>query len=253
MPTVAHLRELILHLAKRELDATHRFTLLGWTWPLARQLAQLAVLVFIFSSVVDLGIDDFPIFVFSGLVAWAWFSAGITAATQSIVAQRHLAFRSRFPTVVVPVVAVGVALVDVLIALPVLGVMLAASGELYWTILLVPALLAVQLVLMTGIAWVTAAATVYLRDIQQLVLVAVTLLFYMTPIFYDVSRAPDSYEQILRLNPLTPLIEGHRSLMIDQQIPDLAPIGIVAAVACGVAAIGYRFFRRLEGSFVDEL
>ena len=72
---LARFRELAVHLARREVTSRHRWTLLGWMWPLTRQLAQLAVLVFVFSGVVDLGIEDYPVFVFTGLLAFTWFSA----------------------------------------------------------------------------------------------------------------------------------------------------------------------------------
>jgi len=73
------LAQLTIHLAVREVTARHRFTTLGWLWPLARQLAQFGVLLLVFTSVVDLGIDDYPAFLFTGLVAWSWFASGLTA------------------------------------------------------------------------------------------------------------------------------------------------------------------------------
>jgi lipopolysaccharide transport system permease protein len=72
------LAQLTMHLALREVSARHRFTTLGWLWPLARQLAQFAVLLLVFTSVVDLNIRDYPAFLFTGLVAWSWFASGLT-------------------------------------------------------------------------------------------------------------------------------------------------------------------------------
>ena len=112
--------DVVTHLAHRQVASMHRFTLLGWAWPVVRQLAQLAVFVFVFSTILDLGIDNFPVFVFSGLIAWGWFSSGIQQATGALIAQRHLVFQPRFPVGVLPIVAVAVPFVDVLLALPVL-------------------------------------------------------------------------------------------------------------------------------------
>src|SRR5687768_13899627 len=86
-----HLWELVPHLTRRELQSAHRFTVLGWSWPVVRQLALLGVIVFIFSSVLDLGIEDYALFVFTGLIAWSAFAAGLSAATTSVVKGRHLA------------------------------------------------------------------------------------------------------------------------------------------------------------------
>src|SRR5215207_10770477 len=68
---------LVLHLTARQLKSSHHLTLLGWGWPVARQLAQLAVLVFIFGKVLDLDVDNYPAFVFVGLMAWTWFAGRI--------------------------------------------------------------------------------------------------------------------------------------------------------------------------------
>src|SRR5918912_3776071 len=122
---VRYLRELIVHLTRRELSLTYRDTLLGWTWPLARQLIQLAVLVFVFSKVLNLGIKDYPAFVFSGLIAWTWFSSGILAAARSVLGNRHFAMRPGFPTAVLPIIAISVALFDAIIALPLLLLLVA--------------------------------------------------------------------------------------------------------------------------------
>ena len=194
-------RELVLHLASRDIASKHRFTLLGWTWPLARLLAQLAVIVFVFSKLFDLGMDNYAVFVFSGLLAFTWFSTGISEAASSLLSQRHFVFQPRFPAAAVPLVAVTVPLIDVLMALPVLLVMLVITGDIGWSALLLPPLLAIQLVLMGGLAWLMAAATVYLRDVPQVVLVGLTLLFYMTPVFYSLDRVPEQIPLAARAQP----------------------------------------------------
>ncbi|HEY1854530.1 MAG TPA: hypothetical protein VGG40_08080, partial [Solirubrobacterales bacterium] len=165
-------KDLVLHLVKRELDSTHRMTLLGWAWPLTRQLVQLAVLVFIFGSVLDLEIEDFPVFVFAGLISWAWFSSGLGAATSAIISERHLLHYPRLPPAVIPIVAVFVPLVDVLMALPVLGVLLLLEGSMHTSAALLPLVVLVQLLLMAGLAWLTSAGSVFLRDVPNIVLVS---------------------------------------------------------------------------------
>jgi lipopolysaccharide transport system permease protein len=253
MVDLPYLREVVLHLARREISSKHRWTLLGWTWPLVRQLAQLAVLVFIFSAVFDLGIENYPVFVFSGLLAYTWFSAALIEAASSMLAQRHFVFQPRFPTAVVPVVSVAVPLLDVLLALPVLLVMLVVTGDLAVSVLLLPPLLVIQFVLMCGLAWLCAAATVYLRDVPNVVLVGLTLLFYMTPVFYSLDRVPEKYRWVLELNPLATLIEGYRAVLIGQAAPGVVELGLVCVASVAIAALGLVVFRRLQPGFVDEL
>ena len=244
--TPAMLWEVVTHLARRELESKHQLTLLGWAWPLARQLAQLAVLVFIFSAVFDLDIENFPVFVFIGLIAWTWFSTGLGDAATSVTGQRQLVFQSRVPTAAIPLVAVVVPLVDVLIALPVLLAMLALSGELHWTLLLCPLLIPVQALLMAGIAWFAAAAAVFFRDVPNVVFLGLTLTFYMTPVFYGLRSVPSDYVWLLELNPLAVIIGTYRALLLDEPAPHtwliaLVAVGSVAgrrrsAISCSVAS-----------------
>ncbi|HEX3277788.1 MAG TPA: ABC transporter permease [Thermoleophilaceae bacterium] len=249
----SHFYELVTHLARRELNSQHRWTLLGWAWPLARQLAQLAVLVFVFSKLFDLGIDNYAVFVFTGLITFGWFSSGVLGGAYSLLAQRHLVSQPRFPASVVPVVAVAVPLVDVLMSLPVLVAMLVGSGSLTLTALLLPVLLAIQLVLMCGFAWIFAAAAVYLRDVPQLVLIGVTLLWYMTPVFYSLESVPERYHWVFDLNPLATLIEAYRAVLIGDPGPSVLGVAAVSAASVALAVAGLTMFRRLEGGFVDEL
>jgi lipopolysaccharide transport system permease protein len=248
-----HFVDVVAHLAHRQVASMHRFTLLGWAWPVVRQLAQLAVFVFVFSTILDLGIDDFPVFVFSGLIAWGWFGSGIQQATGSLIAQRHLVFQPRFPVGVLPIVAVAVPFIDVLLVLPVLVIMLIVAGTLSWTVLLLPPLLLVQFVLMAGIAWIAAAANVFMRDIENIVGVLLTLVFYCTPIFYSIATVPDRYQTLLRLNPMTTMVESYRGVLMGTDFPSPERLAAVTLTSAALALAGWLVFRRVEPRFVDEL
>lgn len=250
---LGRLRELVAHLAAREVASLHRFTLLGWAWPLVRQLAQLGVLVIAFSHVLHLGVPHYAPFVFSGLIAWNWFSTGVANGTSSLLDRRHLVFQPRFPLVALPLVAVTVPLIDLLLALPVLAVMVVATTGLHWTILFLPVLVVIQLTLMAGIAWLTAAATIYFRDVRHIVGVGVTMLFYFTPVFYDLARLPDRYRSLLRINPMTTIVDGYHSIVLGGTLPAPGWLALVAAVSVIVAGSGLVFFNRLSPGFVDEL
>jgi lipopolysaccharide transport system permease protein len=245
--------ELVMHLAGREVGATHRFTLLGAGWPLIRLLAQWGVLVFVFTKLVNVKIPDYPVFVLSGLVTWTWFATGVAAGTSSLIVKRHLVFQPRLPNAVVPPVSVAVPLLDVLIAMPIVVIVLLSTTSAHWSILFLPVLIAVQYVLMTGIVWLTSAATVYLRDVRLLVEVALTLVFYVTPVFYDVHRISPGIRQFLYINPMVTLVEGWRTVLVDGRLPAAGSLVAVTAASAALAALGLVVFRRLERNFVDEL
>jgi lipopolysaccharide transport system permease protein len=245
--------DLVLHLARRELTSTHRFTLLGWAWPLLRQLAQLAVLVFVFSHVLEAGIEDYAAYVFSGLLAWTWFSSGVSAATSSLLDGRHLVFSPRFPTIALPLVAVAVPFVDTLMALPVLLILVAVQEGLHASALLLPLLLVLEFGLIAGIALIVSALNVFIRDVQNIVAVGLLLLFYLTPIFYGLRALPERFVPLLRINPMTPVVESVRAVLIDGRLPATGDLLRIAVSAAVLLAAGALIFRRLENRFVDEL
>jgi lipopolysaccharide transport system permease protein len=233
--------------------ATHRFTLLGAGWPLMRLLAQWGTLVFVFTKLVNVAVPDYSLFVLTGLVTWSWFATGVTAGTSSVVTKRHLVFQPRMPNAVLPPVSVAVPLLDVAIATPVVVIVLLSTTSLHWSILFLPVLIAVQFVLMTGVVWLTSAATVYLRDVRNLVEIALTLLFYVTPVFYDLRRIPNHIREFLYINPMATLVDGWRSVLVDGRLPNGPRLLAVAGASLALAALGLLVFRRLERNFVDEL
>jgi lipopolysaccharide transport system permease protein len=246
-------RELAVHLALRQLASQHRFSLLGWAWPLLRQLAQLGVLLLIFQAILDLEIENYAVFLFTGLVAWTWFSRGVQEGTEALLAQRHLLMRPRCPAGALPVVPVVAALVDALIALPILLVLVAANDGIGASALALPMLAAIQITLMLGIVWFTSAANVHFRDVSQIVAVLLTLFFYLTPVFYSLDQVPEGYRWILELNPLAVLIEGYRDVLGGQELPDLVPLLELAGASALIALAGFAFFSRRRAGLVDEL
>lgn len=250
---LGHLRDVVVHISLSEVVAAHRFTILGALWPLARQLAQLGVLVFVFSSVVDLNIPDYPSFVFVGLLVWGWFAGGLAAAAGAVLDRRHLVFQPAFPDTTLPLIAITVALIDLLLALPVLLVVVAVSGDLGPGVLLAIPLLGIQGVLMAGVGWLCCAAAVYLRDVRNIVAIGLLMLFYVTPVFYDVSRVPDSARWVLNLNPMTILVEAHRAIFLSRPAPSALALALVTVASLLTAVVGLLVFRRLQPGFADEL
>jgi lipopolysaccharide transport system permease protein len=248
-----HLGELVLHLTRRQLQSAHRFTVLGWLWPVVRQLALLGVLVLIFSSVLDLGIEDYALFVFSGLIAWSAFAAGVSTAAGSVIGGRHLVFTPAFPNPALPLVAVAAPLVDLLVALPVLLVMLTAEGRLHDTVLLLPAVLVLQFGLTAGLALLVSATNVLYRDVNNIVGIALLMLFYLTPVFYGVRNVPERLHWVLDVNPMAAQVEATRAVLLEGTLPawqDLVTLGVAIPA---LLLLGWWVFRRLEPIFVDEL
>lgn len=244
---------LAVHLTVRQLRSAHHLTLLGWGWPLARMLAQLAVLVFLFSKVIQLNIPNYPVFVFVGLLGWNWFSVGVTTAASSVLSQRHLVMQPRLPTSLLPIVAIAVPFVDVLFALPLLVLLLALSTGLTWGLLALPLIFALEFLLIAGVAWLVAAVSVFFRDVPNLVGVWLMILFYLTPVFYSGSRVPSKLRWVLHLNPLATIIDAYRWLLLGTPAPGVLQMAAVVAASVLLLLVGNRVFSRLSPRFADHL
>lgn len=244
---------LVLHLVGREQTLRYRRAALGMVWALAQPLVRFAVMGFVFGYVIRLDIPDYPLFLFVGILAWTWFSIGVSAATTSIVDRPELSNRAGLPRWVVPTVAVATALVDMLIALPVLLVFLLAHDGVPLTALALPVVIAVQGCLVLGLGLVACATNVSFRDARHLVDLVLSVGFYATPIVYTVSIAPPELQGWLEANPMTTIVEAYRALLIDGELPLDAASLVVTVLSVAVLALGIVVFRRASPNFGDEL
>jgi lipopolysaccharide transport system permease protein len=244
---------LTLHLVRRGLMRRHRRSLFGWAWSLALPVSQLVIFSVVFGHVLKLDVAHYAAFLFIGISMWSWFSTSATLAVTSLEANRSLVLRPRFPAAVLPVTATLTGLVDYLLALPVLLVILAVQVGLSPAVAALVPLIAVQLVLCVAVGWIVAPLNVFFRDVQHAVSVALLLGFYVTPIFYDRSAAPQSLGWLFDYNPLARLVEAERSALLEGRWPRAAPLALLAAVIAVGALAAFAAFRLVEQRLPDEL
>ncbi|NEQ25988.1 MAG: ABC transporter permease, partial [Microcoleus sp. SIO2G3] len=171
-----------------------------------------------------------------------------------ITGNRPLIHQPKIPIAILPVVTVTTSLIHFLLALPVLLVFLAIEGvHLTPTVLLLPILLTLQFVLTVSFAYPLAALNVTFRDTQHTLGVLLQLMFYMLPIFYDLSQVPDRFRSLYAINPIVPLLEAYRDILLRGEIPDGRTLLGLAIVAIVLLPIGYRIFKRQSHRFVEEI
>lgn len=226
---------------------------MGWLWAVSAPLARLVVLSFVFTKVLPLGIPNYSVFVFTGIIAWSWFSAGVSSATTSAVDRRDLLFRPGLPRSAVPVVSTLTDGLDYLAALPVLAVFMLLGDGIPVTALLLPLVLAVQLLLMLGLGFALCAANVYVRDVHLFVNVVMMLGWYATPVFYEAKAVPENFAWVFQLNPMARLLNTYRAILVRGEVPDLGPFFVLAVVCGAVFVVGGVIYRATSSSFVDEL
>jgi lipopolysaccharide transport system permease protein len=250
---LAHRVDVALHLVRTELATRHRGSALGWIWALGPPLLQLAATYFLFTRVIPLDVPDYPVFLLVGILAWSWFARSLGEGVTSLEQRRELVLRPGFATETLPLTSVLVALVDYLIALPVLFAALALTTGLHPEAALLPVLLAIQFLFCAGFALAVAPLQVFLRDVRQIVALLVSVGFWLTPIFYRRAQVPDSLTWLYDVNPMAHLIGAQRQILMNGEMPSLGGLAIVALVGLAVLVAGYALFAACRHAVPEHL
>jgi lipopolysaccharide transport system permease protein len=245
--------DLAVVLVRRDLRASYGSALLGLLWAPLTALVQVGVLSFLFLRVVPLDIPDYGAFVFSGVAMWQLLSGALVRSAEAFTENRDLVRRPGFPTVVLPLVTIGGATSAYVLGLPVLLGAVAATGRLHPSAALLPVVVVAGAVVVAGPALLVASANARFRDVRHVVGAAVGVLFYLTPVFYDVGRIPERFRWIADANPLALVVRLHREVLYDGSLPD--PGRLAACFAFGLAgtAIGVAVHHRTAAHLADEL
>jgi len=249
----AYLRDVTLHLVRRDFTTRHRGSLLGWLWALAPALLQLGVTFFVFTKVLGLHQPNYPVFLLTGILAWNWFARSLLLGVYALEGRRELAMRPGFPMLILPVSAALIGLLDYVITLPVLLIAIAVGPGLHPSALMLPVPVLIQLVLSVGLCWILAPLQVYYRDVGHFVGIAVLLGFWITPIWYTRDKVPSEFMIIYRLNPMTHLIEAQRALLLEGKLPTAQQLGFVAIGAVVTTVLGYILLTRLRDSVPERM
>lgn len=259
-----HHRSLIFQLTKREIIARYRGSFLGLLWSFITPLVMLIIYTFVFGLVFKVRLDhtgassenpyDFAMFLFSGLIVFNLFSECISRAPGLILANVNYVKKVIFPLEILPWITLGAALFHAGISFTVLQVVLLLLGHpISWSILWLPIVLLPFLLLIMGLAWLLTSIGVFVRDIGQIIGMALTALLFMSPIFYPLSALPESVRNYLFLNPLTHIVEQVRNIMIWNQPLDWGYLTIYSIVAIVVAWLGFYWFKKTKKGFADVL
>jgi lipopolysaccharide transport system permease protein len=241
-------------LIARDIALRYRGSLLGILWTLLNPLAELLVLLFVFGMVFEVTIPNFPAYLFTGLIVYGWFQTSVNFATLAIVGNRELVMRPGVPLLILPVVSVASNLVHFVLSLPILvGLLLLSDVQMTSAVLALPFLIAIEFVLILGFAYPVATVNVWFRDTQHVLRVALQLLFFMTPVFYDAASVPAKLAWFYQINPLAQMVDAYRAVLLRGTLPDASRLLYLAGVSSLLLICGMAWFRRVSSRFPDEL
>lgn len=255
-------RELWWRLTERDILGRYRGSLLGVAWSFLNPLAMLAVYTFVFSQIFKArwgnleneGPLGFAINLFAGLIVFNMIAECLTKAPSLIVANPNYVKKVIFPLEVLPCVAVSSALFHALTSLVVLACFqLIAQHELLWSALWLPLIWLPLLLGCLAVSWILASLGVFLRDIGQFIAVLISIMMFMSPIFYPASALPQRIQPLLAISPITQVIEQTRRVLISGERPSLLYVcaGILLSVIA--AELGFRFFQKSKRAFADVI
>ncbi|CAB4322572.1 MAG: ABC transporter permease [Actinobacteria bacterium] len=241
--------------AQRALRSRYQRNLLGPLWVLISPIAYLLVFTTFLRRVVqiDTGGVPYPLFIYTAMVPWQFFTAALNNGSTSIVSNLALIRKFRAPSEVYPIAMVVVAAIDAVVVALVLPVFFIFSGK--WptlTILWIPLILLIELVVIMAPVLLLSALMPYLRDLRQFVPLALQIGFLCTPIAYSVDSIPKGSRVWLSIvNPMIPVVDSFRRCLVYGRSPDWGLLGVGLLSASALFVVGYFAFRRLEVGFAD--
>lgn len=245
-------REMFLGLVDREVRARYRGSALGFLWSMLNPLMLMVIYSLVFSVFMRINIPNYALFLFCGLLPWAWFSTSLGNATAAISANSNLIKKVYFPLEILPIVNITTNLVNFVLSLPVLFIGMAIAQVPFTPALLfLPLLMAVQFLLTLGLSLVTCTLNAFFRDVEQLLQPLLMAWFYLTPVVYPVSQVPDAYKFLLYLNPMAPIITGYQDAIFHGKGPDMVMLGYSGLLGLGVFLVGYAVFYRHKFTFAE--
>ena len=253
-------RNLIRLMVSRDLVGRYRGSFAGLLWTVVNPLALLAIYWFVFAVIFKVRFGpqgtstNFVFYVFAGLLPWLAFSEALVRSNTCILENVNLVKKVVFPLEILPVNHVLSSCVNSLVGIFLLLLLVAASlGVLHWTLVLLPMILLPQLLLTVGIGWFLASLGVFIRDINHIINLVLTVWLFLTPIVYPEQIVPETLLPVLRLNPFTSVVAGYRNILLEGVPPDIGQWLYLVGVSLTAFFLGYYWFVRSKKAFADVI
>jgi len=238
-------RDLIRALIVRDLTVRYRRSAIGFLWTMLNPLLMMLVLEVVFSTLFRFEVKDYPVYVFSGILFWNFFSQSVVSSMNSLKGNAALLQKLPVPKAVFPIATILSGVVNLLFALVPLGIILIWTGHrISAALVFLPVGIAAAAIFTLGVGLLLSPLAVFFSDVVEMVGVLLTLLMYLTPVFYPMSILPLRFRSIVEWNPLQIILRIFREPIYDCRIPDLSYI-LLAAAAAGLALLfGMAVFQR---------
>ncbi|MDZ4142138.1 MAG: ABC transporter permease [Methylotenera sp.] len=241
-------------LVRQQLILRYRRTALGYLWTLINPLLMMTVTAVVFSTLFKLELKTYAVFLFAGMIPWNSFNSSVVQSGASFISNEGLIKKIYLPKSLFPLsVSLGVLIDSVLSFFALFIIILILGGQLSWALLFLPIAFVLLFFFTFGIALIIAVATVFFRDLQYIVTVAMQALFFLTPIMYKKDMLGGKIAWLVSMNPVVPFIELFREPLNAATLPLLSTIIHAVLIAAISMAIGVSVFIKYEKKVVFRL
>jgi len=248
-------RELLKNLVIKDLKLKYRGSAFGFLWSMLNPLLMIAVYTVAFTYILRVSTKGFVFYLMLGQLSWSFFAASASMSTGTIVDNGGLLKSVFFPRAILPIGTVlfnfAQYLLTVLVFLPLMMIWyrVPPSGSM----LLFPVFLGLQVLFTIGVSMLLAAVTVFLRDVRHLIEVALAVLFWTTPIVYELRQVPEGLRPLILLSPVSPFIVAYQKLFFYREWPEPTLWLVAVTYALGMFVIGAMIVLAFDDRFTENL
>lgn len=226
----------------------------GFLWTFLNPLLMLMVYSVLFSIVVRMQVDNYPLFLFSTLLSWNFFSNSILSGSSVIVGSGNLIKKIYFPHEILPISVVMGGLVNYIYGLVILIPALSLYGyypNVYYFYL--PLILLIQVVLTLAITFLVSSLTVFFRDLEHMLVIIVNALFYLSGVLFPLSTVPEKARWLFYYNPIAMIMAAYRDVFYFNKMPDMISLLVIGLFSLVLLVISQRIFAKLKFRFIEEI
>jgi homopolymeric O-antigen transport system permease protein len=248
-------RDLLIQMTMRDLLLRYKQTVMGFGWAVFMPLVNTAVFSVIFTRLapIDVGMP-YPLFAYCGLLVWNFFASSLRFSVSSLTSNVNLVTKVYFPREIFPFSAVIVCLADFAVASTVLiGMMVYYQITPTWYLAWLPIVVLVHLAFTAGMSLLLAMGNLFYRDVKYLFEIILTVWMFATSVVYPVDQVGGRLGAAMRANPMTPIIDGYRDVLLRGHSPFSQAFLVASVIALLTLAWGWVLFHRAEFQFAENI